>query len=627
VPAPAWIAAVLAGALAAPPRPIDAQPTERGLSAERLRVVVDRAGLLDVEAGHVAPHAAVDAVFWLHLARDPLVFTRASDGERLGPLVARRLGGGVGLSLALFDRVSLAVEVPFIVDQSGPRTIDGVTDGARLPALTGSSVGDVALVPKLALLTRAQVGVDVAVLAWITLPTARGVDYLGERTPTVSPEVAISRGLGGWWFGGNLALTLRGTTQVYDQVAEHELRARAGVAYRFDGGGPRVGAGGAGGAEVSDRGPPLELGATIDLATALAAPFERANQRAIELKAQIAYTFAEVLTPFIGAGVGLSPGWGAPDVRFFAGLRFAGLGARAAPAPPTDADADGVPDASDACVNDPETKNGLDDADGCPDAVDPDPDRDGVLGAADLCPDVAETRNGVDDDDGCPDLARDTDGDGLDDPLDACPVDPEDRDRFEDDDGCPDPDNDQDGVLDVADACGAEPGVAANRGCPDPDGDGDGVPDRLDNCPRAPGTAANQGCQAKQLAVLRADRIEIMEAVYFAENRDLIEARSHALLDNVARILVEQPRIRRLRVEGHTDDRGADDRNLGLSQRRALAVVRYLVGRGVARERLDAVGLGENRPVADNRTAAGRAKNRRVEFNIVDDAATDGGSR
>ena len=69
----------------------------------------------------------------------------------------------------------------------------------------------------LGLLTRAQVGVDVAVLAWITLPTARGVDYLGERTPTVSPEVAISRGLGGWWFGGNLALTLRGTTQVYDR--------------------------------------------------------------------------------------------------------------------------------------------------------------------------------------------------------------------------------------------------------------------------------------------------------------------------------------------------------------------------------------------------------------------------
>jgi outer membrane protein OmpA-like peptidoglycan-associated protein len=621
VPAPAWIAIALVGALVTRSTVADAQPSERGISAERLRVVVDRAGLLDVESGRVAPHGAVDALFWIHVARDPLVFTRASDGERLGPLVARRLGGGVGLSLALFDRLTLAVEVPFILDQSGPRTIDGVTDGARLPPLLGASVGDVALVPKLALFDHALIGVDVALLAWITLPTARGVDYLGERTPTVSPELAVSRALGGWWFGGNLALTLRGTTQVYDQVAESELRARAGVAYRFDGGGPRAEA------AAPRGGAPLELGATIDLATALAAPFERANQRAIELKAQAAYTFAEVLTPFVGVGAGLSPGWGAPDVRVFAGLRFAALAAPVAPATPSDVDADGVPDARDACVREPETKNGLDDEDGCPDAVDLDPDRDGILGAADRCPDMPETPNGLDDEDGCPDLAGDTDGDGVDDPLDACTLDPEDRDAFEDDDGCPDADNDLDGVLDVADACVAVPGVAANRGCPDPDGDGDGVPDRLDNCPREPGLAANQGCQAKQLAVLRADRIEIMEAVYFADNRDLIEARSHALLDNVARILVEQPRIRRLRVEGHTDDRGADDKNLGLSQRRAIAVVRYLVGRGVARERLDAVGLGENRPVADNRTAAGRAKNRRVEFNIVDDAGTDGGSR
>jgi uncharacterized repeat protein (TIGR01451 family) len=108
-----------------------------------------------------------------------------------------------------------------------------------------------------------------------------------------------------------------------------------------------------------------------------------------------------------------------------------------------------------------------------------------------------------------------------------------------------------------------------------------------------------------------------VKPVYFATDKDLIEARSNAVLDHVAAVLVARPEITTVRVEGHTDNRGGVEHNQDLSQRRAAAVVRYLVDKGVARDRLDAVGFGETRPIADNATDQGRATNRRVEFVIV----------
>jgi outer membrane protein OmpA-like peptidoglycan-associated protein len=98
----------------------------------------------------------------------------------------------------------------------------------------------------------------------------------------------------------------------------------------------------------------------------------------------------------------------------------------------------------------------------------------------------------------------------------------------------------------------------------------------------------------------------------------VIQARSYALLDNVARVLTAQPRITKLRIEGHTDDQGDAVYNKRLSQRRADAVRAYLIKKGVDAGRLDAVGFGEEQFKTSNATAAGRATNRRVEFVIVD---------
>ena len=284
---------------------------------------------------------------------------------------------------------------------------------------------------------------------------------------------------------------------------------------------------------------------------------------------------------------------------------------------PVDPDGDGVIGAADRCPD----QAGVEPT-GCPaEKKKPvDSDKDGFVDADDACPERPETANGYQDDDGCPDELPDTDSDGIDDTRDGCVSEPEDLDGHEDSDGCPDPDNDADGVVDASDSCPREAGPVENRGCPDTDRDGDSVVDRLDNCPDEPGTRDNQGCKKKQMVVLTRTKIEILDKVYFRTNRARLRRRSFPLLSNIANVLKVHPEILKVRIEGHTDDRGKDARNLELSQKRAKAVADFLIGKGVEPERVEAVGLGETAPVADNKTREGRAANRRVEFKILETA-------
>ena len=236
----------------------------------------------------------------------------------------------------------------------------------------------------------------------------------------------------------------------------------------------------------------------------------------------------------------------------------------------------------------------------------------------DRCKTEPETVNSFEDDDGCPDQVPDKDGDGLSDALDSCIDQPEDVDGFEDTDGCPDPDDDKDGVLDASDKCPREAGPVENHGCPDTDRDKDGVVDRLDNCPDEPGTAANHGCKKKQLVQITQTSLKILDKVYFNTNKATIMKRSNRLLNNVAAVIVNHPEIPKIRIEGHTDDKGKDDYNKDLSQRRADRVRMYLIEKGVPEDRLEAVGFGEEKPVTSNKSGKGRAANRRVEFNFAD---------
>jgi outer membrane protein OmpA-like peptidoglycan-associated protein len=211
---------------------------------------------------------------------------------------------------------------------------------------------------------------------------------------------------------------------------------------------------------------------------------------------------------------------------------------------------------------------------------------------------------------------KDTDGDGVPDDIDRCPLEPEDKDGFQDEDGCPDPDNDNDGIVDAMDACPNNPGPLENRGCPVLDRDGDGIPDDLDKCPAEPGPPPD-GCPKKYtLLMVKKDRIEIKQQVKYQTGKFKVLPASYKLLNQVVQVLNDYPKMK-VRIEGHTDSVGGESFNLKLSQKRAEAVKAYLVGKGIADDRLEAAGYGLTRPIASNRTAKGRAQNRRTEFYIA----------
>lgn len=252
-----------------------------------------------------------------------------------------------------------------------------------------------------------------------------------------------------------------------------------------------------------------------------------------------------------------------------------------------------------------------------------DRDGDGLLDPNDKCPDDPENYDGHQDDDGCPD-DPDTDGDGLTDARDQCVLDPEDKDGYLDDDGCPDVDNDMDGLLDDVDkdpvagrSCANEPedpdGFEDDDGCPDPDNDKDGVLDVDDQCPNEPGPVANKGCPKKSLVVVTDKEIKILQQIHFQFDKDKIRPESFKILDAVVEVLKAYPRIK-IEIQGHTDNKGSPAYNKRLSDRRAAAVLKYLVGHGVEAGRLKSHGYGMERPLVANDSDQGRAVNRRVQF-------------
>ena len=141
--------------------------------------------------------------------------------------------------------------------------------------------------------------------------------------------------------------------------------------------------------------------------------------------------------------------------------------------------------------------------------------------------------------------------------------------------------------------------------------------DRLDNCPQEAGAKDNQGCKKKQLVIMTKDQLKILDQVYFKTKSAKLDKKSNKLLDNMAFVLKAHPEIAKVRIEGHTDDVGNDAKNQTLSQSRAESVVAYLVNAGVDAGRLEAVGLGETKPLVDGKSKKARAANRRVEFNVV----------
>lgn len=235
-----------------------------------------------------------------------------------------------------------------------------------------------------------------------------------------------------------------------------------------------------------------------------------------------------------------------------------------------------------------------------PPVVEKDTDGDGILDKDDKCPTVP----GVAKYQGCP--IPDTDGDGINDENDKCPT-VKGLAKYQ---GCPIPDTDKDGINDEADKCPTVPGLAKYEGCPIPDTDGDGVNDEEDKCPTVKGTVENAGCPelGKQYNFDN-------KKVLFTTGTSTLTKASRTELEKVVKAMNEYPSLK-LYVDGHTDNTGSESINKALSLKRANAVKTYLFGRKISAERLITTGFGSEKPIADNKTAKGKAQNRRVEFRV-----------
>ncbi|MBZ4331842.1 Ig-like domain-containing protein [Corallococcus sp. AS-1-12] len=536
--------------------------------------------VLGVHGARVAPHLTWNVGASLNYAHHPLNFYDPREETFVYRIVERQVSLDLMGAVSLFDRLEVGLVLPLTVTGSQPA---GVVSEQFADGVGTAGLGDLRVVPKLALWKRGAL--NLAVVAPFTLPTGGGEHFLGADGPTFQPRVA------GEWATPSLRLLANVGVNLRKAQDLRNLRVGNELAFGV-------------GAEVPIT---QALSAQATLAGAVGLSESDTEEFPLELLGAVKYRFARGFAAHVGAGPGLTRGYGTPAFRVLAGLAYTPGGT---PAPVAAARAP-------TCALGPEDFDGFQDDDGC---LDPDDDNDGIPDVSDTCPTEPETVNGYRDDDGCPDTvpeakpepkqasegapppaalalppaSADTDGDGIPDAEDRCPTAAEDKDGFEDEDGCPDPDNDKDGIPDADDQCPLEAEVINGVN------DEDGCPDKGESKVRLEGS-----------------RIVILDKVYFATGKDVILPRSFPLLAQVASILRAHPELERVRVEGHTDSQGDDAKNLDLSQRRANTVRDWLVKGGIAAQRLEAVGYGETKPVDTNATAKGRENNRRVEFNVL----------
>jgi outer membrane protein OmpA-like peptidoglycan-associated protein len=602
--------ALAAATLVAGARPARAQ---RGIDTETFRPALDSYGIFTVERAETGKQWDFGFKLFVDFAYRPLrLDMKDATGmpQHRVPLMDFQAAMHLGGHLSFTDWLELALEIPVSAQSNTaaygtpePDGPGGTTDPLHPTGFYASSghptnVGPPDAAPldarvALKARTRRFGPLGLALVVAVTIPFGDDTAFLGDSGFTFRPAAVIDLAFGRFALALNLGYILRQRTVVLDPSPvvpatpytlielRDELTTSLGASYRLS---SIVGLAAEAYALTPLTGGPRGID---DMPTPGRTPVPA--DYVLDVLGGLQLFPGRDLTIALGAGAGVLDSQRHDAFRVFAGLSWAPVEAGRASVGGVDSDGDGIPDGADLCPKEPEDKDGFDDEDGCPD---PDNDQDGIPDDRDKCPNDPEDKDGFQDDDGCPEL--DNDGDGIPDAQDKCPNEPEDKDGFQDDDGCPDPDNDGDGIPDDKDKCPNEPetknGVDDDDGCPDSGG-------------------------AVQIG---SGKVEIPDQIQFETGRATILPRSYALLDRIAQKLKENPAIRRVRVEGHTDNQGGADKNQSLSQARADAVIDYLSRRGVDGSRLQGVGYGATRPIATNATAGGRAKNRRVEFIIVE---------
>lgn len=559
-------------------------------------------------AGHLVPHVMLLANY----AYNPLVLTRNKGRSDVGSVVAHQMFLNANASLALWDRLTINLDVPVALVQSGDDPVG--FDGQPYTSPDSPEMGDIRLGVRGTILGEHDSAFSLGVGGYFWFPQIEtgdaDISYVSDQHVRGSVELLLG-GVADWfYYGAAFGPEFRNGQQysIFTNNADYDNAIDQGSMMSFSGGlGVLLG---------EDRN--VQLGPEFDVNITLSEVRPRNTNAELRLGAK--YRFLDDFIMGAAAGPGLAPGIGTPDLRVVGMLAYS----PDLREPPPDADSDGISDEVDACPKVAGVENEDPDKHGCP----PDKDGDGVPDADDQCPDEAPPAGQEDPNKpGCA-LPPDGDGDGVPDADDQCPdqafkageEDPQKR-------GCPKPpDRDGDGVLDADDQC---PDIAAppdnadpkRPGCPKPaDTDGDGIVDPEDACPAESGPAntdaTKNGCPTA--VRVTAESIDILQKVEFDFGTANIKPVSDDLLKQVAQVLREHPEILKLEVQGHTDSRGPGRINTKLSQDRADAVRKALVERKVEEGRLDAKGFGEDKPIADNNTDEGRAKNRRVEFKILE---------
>jgi outer membrane protein OmpA-like peptidoglycan-associated protein len=576
--------------LAAGPAFAQEDTASRGVDAQIFRPAVDGYGIFSLDRPETARQYEFGFKFFTNFVSSPLRLTVPSgaglDDYSKRAMVDWQVAFNLQAYMGIIDRLELFLDFP-LARQSlgtayGSKSGDAATGFYSLdPTANVSPPSAAPLDPRIGLkyhiLTSGAFSLGGQFL--VTVPFGEKSAFMGEKSVTYQPKLTAAARLGDFSVAANLGAVIRQQSETiydpYDTTGSpapllgigHEITVGGGGIYRLN--------------RYVAFGAEVFAGLPVNKVKDNGHTFNR-DPYADVVGGFLFYPTDQIAVSLGGGGGVVADSNRRDSFRVFAGISWS---PEAIEKVHGDRDGDGIPDDKDACPDEPEDKDGYQDEDGCPDL---DNDGDGIPDLVDKCPNEAEDRDGFQDEDGCPDA--DNDLDGIPDVRDKCPNEPEDIDGYQDEDGCRDDDNDGDGIPDKDDKCPNEP-ETYNRY-----EDDDGCPDQL---PEEIGPKPGQP--------MRIGRIEFRRA------SATIERRSLPVLDRLVSDLKKWANLR-LRIEGHTDNRGRPAQLLRLSKNRAEAVRQYLVSKGIDPARLIAEGYGASRPVATNATAAGRAANQRIEF-------------
>jgi outer membrane protein OmpA-like peptidoglycan-associated protein len=521
----------------------------QGLALERF----EPAPAGDRMFGVPSPFAAGDSTLHLMLlgdyAHEPLVLKRDRDDEQVGTIVSGQFFLHLNGTFALWKRLAINVDVPVALAQGGD---DPAAQGTTFASPSGAEFGDVRLGLRFNLLGAYHGPFQLAVGAYAWLPTGASGSFVSDGELRGMPQLLAGGLVDRIVWSAAIGPEIR-SSQKYGTIEQGtRFTAGAGLGY------------------LVDDAKKLQVGPEITLSTVL----EDADSRNTNAEALLGarYRFLDGFEAGLGAGPGLASGIGTPTARIVAMVAYT---PEQVP-PPVDSDKDGIFDPDDACPLEKGVANADPKKHGCPPP--PDRDKDGIVDVLDACPD----NPGVATDDpkthGCP---PDRDKDGIYDADDACPDNPGVATNDPKTHGCAD--TDKDGVFDPMDACPTIPGVATDdpktNGCPG-DTDGDTIRDDQDACPKEKGMPnqdpTKNGCPGA--VRVTDDEIIILQQVQFDTAKASIKKESDPLLDEVAAVLKEHPELTKVEIQGHTDNRSGRAYNVKLSQDRADAVKKAMIG-------------------------------------------------